>query len=862
MTFDTRKILPGQEIVYKLTVFADACKYSTNAMLAARDIILDAGTSIPSSGTGTVLTIDTGDASSFNAASYLRLPSGEVVGVSVDSASQLTITSRAQYGTESSAQSGALECRILHQGEADGSCKGYPGGCSSPDSWDGTSFHQLIFSTSPLESGVKYHNGLEFNSVRRTGSGARPGVDIGSRGRVTLSISDENDELDLMNPYRDRISTKGTRFGKLLARHPYFAGRKAIFSEGLRDPGEFEQPDYLDRTYIINEVSLSDDQLYLSLLDPLIMTEGKKSKIPEQSTGTLVSAITGTPSTFTYENAADYHYGADSETVYVRIDSEIIKCTVTDTNELTVVTRGYRSDTKDHSLGAAIQRCEVLSGHVIDEITRIITDFTDTPSEYIDDYSATKALMPGIELDEAIIDRPADVKDILNELVRIGDLSFYFDDITAMIVIDYYPELSIEPVSLNDDDHLGSESIRISRNEQNQITRFTYRWAPYDITKTGDEYFEFSSTVINATLEGGRYIGAVNEKKTEKTKLLNSTNGDSVLAAAYVSRIIERNAEPPSVAEFLLDAENIGNTQGGEIAPGKILSISTREFQNENGDKVPYLYQIERIDGLLATGYTVHCRRYISVAPEEVDYIVVAGDYVNFDLSSVYAPAAGNYVVYIESGAIFGSYDTAIPAFTTGTQDPGVSFTIIHRGQMMGMGGRGGAAGTVTLDTGGSGEGIDSDPGQDGFDGGVAFEATVDCVIDCGSGVIWAGGAGQGGMTTSAHYKPGVLDLIYYDQRAPGNGGGGGRGFGLSNGGAFGIVDGYITEYGTLGVIGSMSDYGGGDWGSEAPPPTTNWIYDPTPSSSGLAGEAIKSNGNTVTISAGDNPINIRGRRT
>ena len=224
----------------------------------------------------------------------------------------------------------------------------------------------------------------------------------------------------------------------------------------------------------------------------------------------------------------------------------------------------------------------------------------------------------------------------------------------------------------------------------------------------------------------------------------------------------------------------------------------------------------------------------------------------NYDLSTEYAPAAGHYTVLIDSGVTIGSTSTSIPAFTTGTQAAGVTFAFVIRGSILGMGGAGGDGGNV----GSSGDGTYTSYGDNGFDGGNAFDATVDCTINTGSGVIWAGGGGSAGM---------ISVLVIYGGNPvvvkPGNGGCGGQGYGTSFGGGRGSVTVFTqTTYGVNGVNGNKLTQGilagveGGEFGDNGD--------DNVNSTGGASGFAIVSNGNNVTITSGNNEINIKGRRS
>jgi hypothetical protein len=153
------------------------------------------------------------------------------------------------------------------------------------------------------------------------------------------------------------------------------------------------------------------------------------------------------------------------------------------------------------------------------------------------------------------------------------------------------------------------------------------------------------------------------------------------------------------------------------------------------------------------------------------------------------------------------------------------------------MGGAGGDAGIVF------------DPAKTGSQGGVAFEATCPCVIDTGAGLIWGGGAGASG---EIYINPQGPAPFYVPRR----GGGGGQGYGPSLGGlntdGMDFVD--YAESGNQSGPGAVNCPDGGEWGKSGE--AANGL------APALPGEAIKSNGNSVTISAGNNDVNIRGRRT
>ena len=116
-------------------------------------------------------------------------------------------------------------------------------------------------------------------------------------------------------------------------------------------------------------------------------------------------------------------------------------------------------------------------------------------------------------------------------------------------------------------------------------------------------------------------------------------------------------------------------------------------------------------------------------------------------------------------------------------------------------------------------------------------------------------------MTSAAEFVDPGMGPREFTTRAAGDGGGAGRGFSTASGGARGSTYASFTySYGVGGADGGLSSAtGGGDWGQPGPTATRNWLYECGQAAGGAAGAAIITNGNTVTITSGNNPTNIKG---
>lgn len=843
MSYAIRKKQAGQEVVKKLTFYLNKCKFSAPPYTTTSFFqTFEAKTS---SYTGVVIGSTTASTVSvWNPIGELyakNLITGEIIKISITTAGQFNVIARAQFGSPVAAMGHSQTFEIYHKGRADSSCFGYSQTCSSPDSYSANEFKELVFSSAPLSAGSVYHGGLLFRDVNYTSAEIKPGEAISSRSKLSFKILDQiHNGYDLVY-WPEQQSTRGTLFGKLLATNPYFNGRKIKYSVGLRDGGTLSEPEWEDRIFLIDSVNLSDENFTGSALDPLILTEDKKAKMPLVSPAQLTVAITSGSVTVQFGNAPGNYFGS-SGNIIVRIDSELIEVAANGSTSMTIITRGFgHSEIKDHAINATVQNCiRFVNEHVVNCITYALTTWTSIPASYIDNYSSVISLIPTVIITDYVLSSPQSVVDFINMCIFLGNLSFYFDDITQKIVIKYISQFDVSSIYLSDENAIRKESGKRDFNSKEQYTRFNLSWAPFDLTKeTDSKNYQISITAINASMEGPSKLGQVNERKAMLLPMLTASSADYLIGADAVNRIVSAANEIPDIFECELDAESVGINGSSVLELGSILNVESKSIQTKSGSTMPRLYQILKISGDPFENFKIKMKHFQLGDPEDYSFVIDVGTYINYVLTANYNPVTpGQYIVYINAGAIFGSYDTAIAAFDTGTPAAGVTFKFIAKWQILGMGGKGGNAGIPSSPAGGQGE-----------DGGVAFEAHCDCEIDNGAGLIWAGGAGGGG-----------LDYIPYISTPNGPtffprfGGGGGQGFGTALGGFNTTADAYSDRApsGNQSTEGQGSGAHGGGWGEDGQPGDAIDAF---------RGYAIKSNGFNVTITAGDNDLSIKGER-
>ena len=850
MTINNLKSLAGQDTAIIATIKLDACRHTTAQSVIDGRVTL---TSALSAGYTGSVAITGGNAESFIIADPFLLIDDEIIEIDVISNTELTIISRGKFGTtDTSHDAGVAD--IKHSGEVDGSCYGFAQTCSSGDSYQADLYKDFVFPSAQLDWSKIYFNG--FSSWSHTPAKVDPGQTIGSRAKVSLTLLDHV-EGDTYVPYADRRTSDGTLWKKIFERHPNIEGRPLIIETGF-DPLNYNPDNFIRREYVIDSINESNGSLRISALDPLILADDKVSKAPIASQGVLADAIDLTSTEITYTSAPEFDYSA-SGTVYVRIDSEVIECTVLSDFVLTIVTRGVGgTENKQHAINSTVQKVLFYDNvNVVEIIVDLIENYTPIKSTFLDDYTEVIAATSTITL-TAYISKSTSVKTLINELIKNGDLVVYYDEENQKIKIKLVGDATQTPIFLNEEDHIERGSIKFTRLPKEQYTRYSTAWAPNDITKTTDEEnFSIVFQAINLTNELPKFQGETNEKDIFFNRWLTTSNEDVVVGTSIAQRVLDRAQELPYDLSLNLDIESVFDTQGSVLENGSIATIASSKRVNKDGSAQSKNYQVLSMKDLGNMKYTVDFRLYQDpLIGVNVDFTIDENK-ENYILSDEFAPTAGHYIVLINTGVTIGSTSTSLFAFTTGVQASGVSFEFIIRGSILSKGGRGGDGGDLFMPRKEDVPGVFTKTGSTGFDGGNVFEATVPCTINVGSGAIWAGGGGASGEKSIGEND---VNPVY---SKAGNGGPGGQGYtnsGLSNGGTVeydgsGIVDtGIDGTNGNLGSNGILGNNYGGKFGESGK--ANDGIL------GGLTGFAIVSNGNNVTITNGDNPINIKGRRS
>jgi len=275
---------------------------------------------------------------------------------------------------------------------------------------------------------------------------------------------------------------------------------------------------------------------------------------------------------------------------------------------------------------------------------------------------------------------------------------------------------------------------------------------------------------------------------------------------------------------------------------GEVFSAETDRIIDGGLNRITTSFVCTQLSKLNNDRYKVVGLSFQPSVPANVDLYINSDkdDYLLTD--DLTTTEAREYIVVINTGVKICATTTANAAFRQGTFFAGATLKIINLGQILGMGGAGGTGGdmgaypTCTVGT----------PGN-GSDGGDALSITTDATVDNTFGNIFSGGGGASGALATICF----FDVVEFS--VGGKGGGGGQGCNTSSGGTGGTGN---TSTGPTGDTGSISGPGatgvtGGEWGQDGD-------FEGA-AAGGSAGLAIDENGNTATITGGNNSAQIKG---
>jgi len=628
---------------------------------------------------------------------------------------------------------------------------------------------------------------------------------MGLRASCDIRLQDFPHDDIRIDPYvngRTYIPiNQGTYFGKLKARNPFYNARiMRVYTGFLNTDGSFSANKFERRTFVIEAWDGLDALGVTRIMgkDVLKLASDERAVCPIPSQGRLNLDMTAIATSFTVTPSG---VGADYDASgYVRVGSEVMS--YTRSGDVFTVVRGQRNTlAATHKQLDTVQLCKEFLGQTSQNIVYdLLTNFANVSTSYIDK-SAWDAEQVGYlpRLYNALITTPTGVSKLITELSEQVGFFLYWDEVVEKIVFRAIrPNSGSEQITaLTSQYNLLADSLKLKDIVDDRVNEVWVYYGVLDPSKNLSEDANYSNLYVASNVVNQ---SDVQNRDIRIKKILSRWITDGAAAIELGQRYLERFANAPVEADFMLDAKD------SNLKLCDFVTIESKQKQDFTGSPLELLLQItKRVEKQTGTTWAFTARQFAySSLVSPIRPIIIDGsnalELFDLDLKAAHdarfapAPSGTKIQFVIRSGILISASTTANYALTNpSTWASGVIISLIIESGAV-VAGRGG--------DGGRGANWDSSGGGIGGKGGDCANFEYEITID-NQGVISVGsGGGGGGGTGSDGFLSGV-------------GGGGGGGFPWGNGGEHG------TEYafGDIQIIpqngfnGTKTDSGNGGQG-------------------------------------------------
>ncbi len=583
---------------------------------------------------------------------------------------------------------------------------------------------------------------------------------LGQREVVTLTFEDHRHSDLLVDKYRlERLSgaasfgsppdtydpyTRGTFWGKWLARNPYYVGYPLRVYEGfLGDDIE----DMRVRHYIIDRVEgPADGQVRVIAKDTFTKLESKKAVAPAASRGELGANITDSSGSATLSPSGigddDYPHrvGSPSE-LYIAIGNEVIRGTRSN-EALTLTQRGAFGTTPDsHNDEDLVQLVLVYSAQrAIDIAYDLLVNYAgiDAASIDFDEWEVQAAELT--QLYSAAIAEPTPVSALLGELCQQAGFTLWHDAATGMINLRAL-RASSSIATIDDAGWIIEGSLTTKPQDEKRLSLVWVYYGLKSPLEALDDRRNYYSrvVVIDPDAELPEQYGTPKIQEVF-SRFIPQFGRESAVETG--ERILSLFRNPPIEARFAVDA---GRDE--DLALARFITVETSDIQDATGaveDANQYaVVSLERSNA------------QVNVVAQQINFADIPGDegteddprtiFIENDVSNVNLrtihdtlytaptdsspPLAVTFVVL--DGVTVGATSVSNYAIRTGSWPSTVVLALQNDGRIYGAGGAGGDSGNF-------------DNGRPGNAGGPALLAERALTVT-NNGEIWGGGGGGGG---------------------------------------------------------------------------------------------------------------------
>lgn len=444
-------------------------------------------------------------------------------------------------------------------------------------------------------------------SVSHVSARLRPGEDLGTRSKLSLSFDDiphtdtgpgfdKYHALRSYNPYE-----RGSLWPKFRARQPFLRGAKIEWIIGTSDQSLSEME---SRLFLVENFSGPSEsgEFTISALDPLKMLDGDRSQAPRLTDGRLVADLTNSATSFTITPTGAGELYTTSGHIAIG-GAEIVS--YTRSGDVFTITRAQLGTTAvAHS---AQDRIQQVRSYVSMDPADIIYDlmiYAGVPAEWLpiaDWQTETESYLNRVFT--AHIAEPTSVSKLISELMQQAGLSIWWDSLARLVRLRVLRQISTES-SLFDEGLHESGTFRIREQQDKRLSQVWTFYGQKNPLLSVDDKYNYRSSVLTIDLDAEREY---NQSQIKKIYSRWIAQGGRTAAERVNSILISRYRVPPRLFSFAL----IRNAQEA-VELGSGYRVGHRVLQDASGLGVSVPTQ--------AVSVGVHPGRYVTEL-EEFSYV-------------------------------------------------------------------------------------------------------------------------------------------------------------------------------------------------------------------------------------------------
>lgn len=428
---------------------------------------------------------------------------------------------------------------------------------------------------------------------------------LGRRERVTVRLQDFAYHDGLTDKYQsERVSgaaqagdgynpqDRGTFFGKLRSRNPFYFGRALRVLNGF--VGD-ELSAMRTQHYIIDEMSGPDVSGAVTFVakDVLSIADNDKALCPAPSNGKLDRDIEDEDDAIfriTPSAAADAYPSSGKAS----IGDEIVEFTRTGTL-ITLTARGENgTDRQSHNELDTFQLAYRTNNALVSEVvSELLTDYAGIDPSYIDQAtwdSEVARWLPGLRL-RTVIPKPTGVLKLLAELAVHG-VSIWWDGVNQKIRfrLNRLVDVTDDVAQISDASNVLEGSVKVVDKPDLRVSQvvFYYDLINFAGAIENPENYRKAEAVVDLEAEGPLEYDQ-SQYRTFYSRWIDT--GSDAAIKDIATRTLLRYRGIPANVTFDLDIKDVGSVDLGDI-----LDLQTRVLQDETGAATPTEMQVMQFE--------------------------------------------------------------------------------------------------------------------------------------------------------------------------------------------------------------------------------------------------------------------------